>query len=69
MNDHIWDYNRKDLRKSKRGQILLLERLINYGIYLKGKKKISLKKVKKNWNILSIDPKRKKLFHHLIWGT
>ncbi len=69
MNDNIWDYRSNTLKKSSRGQLFLLERLINYGIYLKGKKKIPLNKVKKNWNSLSIEPKRKKLFHHLIWGT
>jgi len=69
MSGHIWDYNSNTLKKSKHGQLLLLERLINYGIYLKSKKKIPLHTVKKNWDILSIEPKRKKLFHHLIWGT
>ncbi len=69
MNDHIWDYNSRDLKKSKQGQLLILERMINYGIYPKDNKKIPLNIVKKNWNVLSIEPKRKKLLFRLIWGA
>lgn len=69
MNSHVWDYQSKVLTKSKRGRLLLLERLINYGVYMKGKKKIPLHEVKKNWNMLSLEPKRKKLLHRFIWGA
>lgn len=69
MSDHVWDYKSSILKKSKKGQLLLLERLINYGIYRKDKKKIPLNRVKKNWGMLSLEPKRKKLFRHLIWGA
>src|SRR3989338_8388594 len=37
----IWDYDEKELRKTKEGKRLILERMINNGIYLKDKEKIS----------------------------
>lgn len=61
----IWDYDRKTLEKSKSGRLLILERKINYG---PGREKISLSEVKKNWNKLQIDPRRRQLLKHLIWG-
>lgn len=63
----VWDYNIKDLKKSKQGRLLLLERQINYGIYPSDKEKISLSAVKKNWKKLHLDPGRKRLFELLIW--
>lgn len=65
---HLWDYNKKDLENSERGEILLLERQINYGVYLSDKTKIKLSKVKKYWSKLNLEPKRRKLFELLIWG-
>lgn len=62
---HLWDYREKDLKKTAWGQRLILERMINYG---PGRRKISLKEVKKNWNVLDIDPLRRRLFRLLIWG-
>ena len=64
----IWDYNPKELQKTKSGKRLLLERLINYGVYRKDKKKIPLQKVKEEWNHLSLEPKRKRFLKRLIWG-
>ena len=61
---HLWDYREKDLKKSESGRRLILERMINYG---PGRRKISLKAVKKNWNILDIDPLRRNLLKYLIW--
>ena len=69
MADHMWDHRKSEVKKSKAGKRLLLERLINYGVYRKDKKKIPLAAVKKNWNLLVLEPKRKKLFKRLIWGT
>jgi len=62
----IWDYDINELKKSKQGKLLILERLINYGP-LKGEK-ISLSEVKKNWQKLNIDPLKKRLMELLIWG-
>ena len=61
----IWDYREKDLKKSVWGRLHILEHMINYG---PGRKKISLKAVKKNWNVLELDPLRRRLFKLLIWG-
>lgn len=62
----IWDYDIKELRKSKQGRKLILERQINYGV--SGKEKIKLTEVKKQWKQLEIDPDRRRLFKLLIWG-
>ena len=64
----VWDYDIKKLKKSKRGRLLLLERQINYGIYPTDKEKIDLKAVKNNWEILNIDPNRRRLLELMIWG-
>lgn len=64
---HVWDYDIKTLKKSKRGRLLLLERQINYGVYPSDKEKINLSEVKKNWNKLNIDPNRRRLLELLIW--
>lgn len=64
---HVWDYDIKELKKSEYGRRLLLERQINYGIYLSDKEKIKLSEVKKNWNKLNIDPNRRRLLKLLIW--
>lgn len=64
----LWDYDQEDLKKSKSpwAKIIPLERQINYGVF--GKEKINLSEVKKYWNKLRIEPKRKRLFEYLIWG-
>lgn len=64
---HVWDYDEKELKKTEKGRILLLERMINYGVYMSDKEKIDLKEVKKYWNKLNIDLKRRRLFKFLIW--
>lgn len=68
MAYHVWDYDEKQLKKSKWGKLLLLERQINYGMYMSDKDKIKLSDVKKYWNKLKIEPKRRRLFRLLIWG-
>lgn len=65
----VWDYDIDELKKTEQGRILLLERLINYGIYLKDKEKLNLKKVKKYWHQLKIEPRRRRLLRYLIWGN
>lgn len=61
----LWDYSKKELEKSEKGRILILERLINYG---PGQEKIKLSEVKKNWNQLNLWPERKRFFELLLWG-
>lgn len=62
----VWDYHVSDLKKSAKGKILLLERMINYGPGVG--KKISLSEVKKNWAKLNLFYPQRKLFELLIWG-
>jgi hypothetical protein len=64
----IWDYDKKELAKSEQGRILILERQINYGFYLSDKEKIKLADVKKYWDKLNLEPRRRRLFELLIWG-
>lgn len=64
----VWDYDPKELKKSQRGRLLLLERLINGGVYLSDRKKIPLQEVKKNWRRLNIDSSKRRLLKMLIWG-
>ncbi len=68
MGYHIWDYDINKLRKTESGKLLILERQINYGMFLSDKDKIKLSEVKKNWKKLQLDPDRKRLFKFLIWG-
>lgn len=63
---NVWDYDVKQLRKSKSGRLLILERLINYG--RDKKRKINLGEVKKNWDKLHLFKLQKRLFELLIWG-
>ncbi|MBI2597108.1 hypothetical protein HYW41_03050 [Candidatus Daviesbacteria bacterium] len=65
----IWDYDINELKKTKSGRLLILERLINYGPTNK-REKISLSEVKKNWERLkgNLFPLPKRLMELLIWG-
>ena len=65
----IWDYDINKLKKTKKGRLLILERMINYGIYPSDKEKIPLRKVKEHWNELHLEKRRKRLFEMLIWGN
>jgi hypothetical protein len=65
----IWDYDIKELRKTENGRKLILERLINYGVYPSSKEKISIKEVKKYWNDLEIDSDRRRFLKFIIWGN
>ncbi len=61
----LWDYDKNTLKKSKKGRLLILERMINYG---PGKEKIKLSEVKKYWDKLELFPLRKRILELLIWG-
>lgn len=61
----IWDYAKNVLLKSKKGRLLILERMINYG---PGENKIDLKEVKKHWGELHLFKLQKRLLELLIWG-
>lgn len=64
----IWDYDINELKKTKSGRKLILERQIMYGVDWEKGERIKLSEVKKNWNKLDIDPRSKRLFKLLIWG-
>ena len=57
----LWDYDEKELQKTEEGRIFMLERMINYGVYLNGPK-IKSGELMKYWYKLQIDPDR----HHLL---
>lgn len=62
---HLWDYREKDLKKTEWGRRHILEHMLNYG---PGRRKISLKAVKANWDKLELDPLRRRLMRLMIWG-
>ena len=63
---HIWDYDEEELKKTKSGRLLILERMINYGP--RNGEKIPVSQVKENWDKLNLFPKMKRLMALLIWG-
>jgi hypothetical protein len=64
---HLWDYDQKKLKKSKEGKIKILERMINFGIYLSDKKKLPIKLIKKYWLKLKIDHGRRRFLKFILW--
>ena len=64
----FWDYSRKDLEKTEKGRIKILEREINLGFYPPEKKKLPLDLIKKYWKKLKIDPDRRRFLEFIIWG-
>ena len=65
----IWDYDINELKKTEQGRILILERMINYGTYLSDKEKISLGAVRKYWDKLKLEPKRRRFLELLLWNN
>jgi len=63
--NNLWDYDKKELEKTEKGRIFILERMINYG---PGKEKIKLSLVKKYWNELDLYENCRHLLELLIWG-
>lgn len=62
---YLWDYDEKELQKTEKGRIFILERMLNYG---PGDKKIKLSLVKKYWDKLHLNTLSKRLMELLIWG-
>jgi hypothetical protein len=59
-----WSTNTKKLKKDKdKFAIWQLEQLINFGL---GKKRIKKRELKKYWNIINIDPLKRKLLSLFI---
>lgn len=65
MKSYLWDYDEKELQKTEKGRIFILERMINYGT---GGAKIKLSDVKKYWDKLHLFQLQKRLFELLLWG-
>ena len=63
----VWDYNISELKKTKSGRLLILERQINYGVDWEHGEKIKLSEVKKNWDKLDLYEPQKHLLELLIW--
>lgn len=61
----IWDYNKKELKKSKPGRLLMLERMINFGP--SRREKIKLSDVKKHWSMLNLFAPQRRLLELMIW--
>jgi hypothetical protein len=62
---YLWDYDKKELEKTEQGRIFILERMINYG---PGDEKIKLADVKKYWDQLHLEHRKKRLMELLLWG-
>lgn len=67
MSSYLWDYDEEELKKTEKGRIFILERMINYG---PDGKKIKLSEVKKYWKRLApnLFAVRRRLWELLIWG-
>jgi len=62
---NMWDYDINELKKTEKGRIFILERMINYG---PGKEKIKLSLVKKYWNEINLYQSQRRLFELILWG-
>ena len=61
-----WNIDIKSVdKKSRKFIIWRLNQLINFGL---NGDRLNLKMVKKYWNNLSLDTKRKKFLSYIIWG-
>ena len=60
-----WSIDTTQLKKNpQKYRIWKLEQLINFGL---NGEKLDKKELEKNWNKLSIDPKRKKVLEFWLW--
>ena len=64
----LWDYDEKELKKTRQGRIFLLERMINYGVFLRDKIKPRRRDIKKYWKKLSLEPSRRNFLRFVLWG-
>lgn len=62
-----WSTDEKELMKNKeKHAIWKLEQMVNFGL---GGEKISEGELKKYWERLTLDPKRRKFFELLLYGN
>lgn len=62
---HIWDYDKKTIKKNPQTIRWRLERMINFGL---GDKKIRKTLLKKELPYLRIDPKKKEFLRFILWN-
>lgn len=62
-----WSVDEKRFKRDypEKYEIWKLEQLINFGL---GRRKLEVKKIKKHWRKLYLDPDRKRYLRYLIWG-
>lgn len=63
---YLWDYDYDELKKTEKGRIFILERMINYGP--EEGEKIKLANVKKYWAKLDLYEPQRELLEYLVWG-
>lgn len=61
---HLWDYDRKTIKKGILGKRFILERLINFGL---NGRKLNKKEVKKHFKYLRLDPKKRDFLKLILW--
>ena len=62
---HNWSVDTTELKKDKKQYaIWRLEQMVNFGL---AGKKIKRAEIKKYWNILSLDPDKKKYLKMILW--
>lgn len=62
---HNWSTNIRELKKDKvQYTIWRLEQLVNFGL---GRSKLNKKALKKYWQRLHLDPKKKRYLEFLLW--
>ncbi|PIU03548.1 hypothetical protein COT44_02885 [Candidatus Shapirobacteria bacterium CG08_land_8_20_14_0_20_39_18] len=64
MKSYLWDFDEKELRKTEKGRIFILERMLNYG---PDGEKIKLSEVKRYWDQLHLNSLARRLMTLLIW--
>jgi len=62
---HLWDYDRKTVKKTPRTIRWQLERMINFGTQGKKIKKALLRK---EFPFLRIDPKKREFLKFILWN-
>lgn len=61
---HLWDYDKKTIKKGTLGRRFILERLINFGL---NGRKLNKKEIKKHFKHLRLDPKKRDFLKLILW--
>lgn len=60
-----WNTPKKHLNRSKQSTVWKLNQHVNFGL---NGVKLNFRLIRKYWNSLSLDPKRKHYLRYLLWG-